>query len=74
MIELKDTQNIPFRTIDWTTINKEEHLGETGKAFWQTVQFSGLRVRMVEYTKGYIADHWCKNGHIAHCLAGEFVS
>ena len=69
-----NNQNILFQTIDWSTIPKNEHLGENGKAFWQTVQFEGLRVRIVEYSKGYIADHWCKKGHIVHCLEGEFIS
>ena len=67
-------QNIPFQTIDWSTIPKEEHVGEQGTSFWQVVQFPGLRVRIVEYSRGYIADHWCKKGHIVHCLEGEFVS
>jgi hypothetical protein len=67
-------RNISFQTIDWTTIPKIEFKGETGKAYWQTVQFPGLRVRIVEYSKGYLADHWCKKGHIVHCLEGEFVS
>ena len=66
--------NIPFHTIDWTTIPKTEHKGESGRAFWQTIQFLGLRVRIVEYSKGYMADHWCQKGHIVHCLEGEFVS
>ena len=66
--------NIAFQTIDWTLLNKVEHKGETGTAFWQTVQFEGLRVRIVEYSKGYLADHWCQKGHIVHCLEGEFVS
>ena len=66
--------NIPFQTVDWTTIPKTEHKGESGTAFWQTVQFSGLRIRIVEYSKGYFADHWCQKGHIVHCLEGEFVS
>jgi hypothetical protein len=52
-------KNIPFQTIDWTTIPKTEFKGETGIAYWQTVQFPGLRVRIVEYSKGYLADHWC---------------
>jgi len=69
-----DEKNIPFQTIDWTTIPKVEHKGETGNAFWQTVQFPGLRIRMVEYSKGYFADHWCQKGHIVHCLDGEFDS
>ena len=66
--------NIPFQTIDWSTVPKTEHKGETGTSFWQTVQLPGLRIRMVEYTAGYLADHWCRKGHIVHCLEGEFVS
>lgn len=68
------TNNIPFQLLDWTKIPKTEHKGETGTAFWQTTQFEGLRIRLVEYSKGYIADHWCKKGHIVHCLEGEFIS
>ena len=71
---MNNTINIPFQTIDWTLIPKIEHPGESGTAFWQTVEFSGLRVRIVEYSKGYLADHWCQKGHILHCLEGEFVS
>lgn len=66
--------NIPFQTIDWSAIPKTEHKGETGTAFWQTIQLPGLRIRIVEYTAGYLADHWCRKGHIVHCLEGEFVS
>ena len=67
-------KNIPFQTIDWTTIPKTEHTGETGIAYWQTMQFDGLRIRLVEYSKGYVADHWCTKGHIVYCLEGDFVS
>jgi hypothetical protein len=66
--------NIPFQTIDWNNIPKVEHKGETGSAFWQTIQFGGLRVRIVEYTSGYLADHWCQKGHIVHCITGKFIS
>jgi quercetin dioxygenase-like cupin family protein len=66
--------NIPFQTIDWTTIEKVEHVGGTGTSFWQTIQFTGLRIRVVEYSKGYLANHWCQKGHIVHCLEGEFTS
>ena len=63
--------DIPFGTTDWSTIPATEHAGETGVARWRTRQFGGIRVRMVEYTPGYLADHWCKKGHILLCLAGE---
>lgn len=65
---------IPFQTIDWTTIEKREHLGETGTSIWQTLQLGGLRIRMVEYSENYVADHWCQKGHIVYCLEGEMVS
>jgi hypothetical protein len=67
-------QIIPFQTIDWSTVSKEEHPGETGTSFWQTVYVGGLRIRIVEYSRGYKADHWCLKGHIVHCLEGEFIS
>lgn len=66
--------NIPFQAIDWTSIKKKEYKGETGIAYWQTVEFPGLRIRLVEYSNGYLADHWCQKGHIVHCLEGTFVS
>ena len=67
---------IPFQTINWSKIEKTEHKGETGfaAANWQTIQFAGLRVRKVEYSPDYLADHWCQKGHIVHCLEGEFIS
>jgi len=67
-------KNIPYQTIDWTSIPRTEYKGETGTAYWQTYQFAGLRIRIVEYSKGYLADHWCQKGHIVHCLEGEFVN
>ncbi len=66
--------NIPFQTIDWSKAKKTEYKGEKGTSFWQTIQFIGLRIRLVEYSKGYLADHWCQKGHIVHCLEGEFIT
>ncbi|HLK27566.1 MAG TPA: DHCW motif cupin fold protein [Puia sp.] len=66
--------HIHFQTIDWSRIEQTEHKGESGTSFWRTLQFDGLRMRIVEYSKGYIADHWCKKGHIVQCLEGEFTS
>jgi len=63
--------NIPFDTTDWQQVESTEHAGATGMAYWRTREFSGIRVRMVEYTSGYLADHWCTKGHILLCLAGE---
>lgn len=66
--------SIEFNSIDWSTVEKTEHQGETGTSFWQTLQFDGIRMRIVEYSANYLADHWCKKGHIVHCLEGEFES
>ena len=63
--------NIPFDTIDWQQVESTGHAGETGMAFWRTRELSGIRLRMVEYTPGYRADHWCTKGHILLCLEGE---
>jgi hypothetical protein len=62
--------NLPFGTTDWTTIAPTEHLGETGTARWRTREFGPIRVRMVEYSAGYRADHWCEKGHILFCVSG----
>lgn len=63
--------DIPFGTTDWSTIEPTFHPGETGTAHWRTCQFGGVRVRMVEYSAGYLADHWCSKGHILLCLEGQ---
>jgi len=63
--------DIPFGTTDWSSVERTEHKGETGVAYWRTREFGGVRVRMVEYSPGYMADHWCEKGHILLCLEGE---
>jgi len=67
-------QSIPFQAFNWENIPRTAHEGETGVAYWQTMQFQGLRIRVVEYSKNYKADHWCEKGHIVYCLEGEFLS
>lgn len=64
--------NIAFTTLHWNNIPKVEYRGEKGSSYWQTMQFEDLRIRIVEYGQGYVADHWCHQGHIVHCLEGEF--
>jgi quercetin dioxygenase-like cupin family protein len=66
-----DMSGFPFGTTDWSWVERTEHKGETGLAFWRTRHFGAIRVRMVEYTPGYRADHWCEKGHILLCLEGE---
>jgi hypothetical protein len=66
--------DIPFTTIDWSGIPKTTHPGETGTVVAQTLQYPGIRIRLVEYSAGYQADHWCEKGHIVHCLEGVLTS
>jgi len=62
---------IPFCTTDWAGVETTEHKGENGTSLWHTRQFGDIRVRMVEYSAGYLADHWCSKGHILLCVDGE---
>jgi hypothetical protein len=66
--------DIPFGTTDWATIPPTDHAGDTGMATWRTQTFGDIRVRMVTYTPGYLADHWCEKGHILLCLTGELTT
>jgi len=63
--------DIPFGDTDWSDVEVTEHKGETGVALWRARQFGDIRVRMLEYSPGYLADHWCVKGHILFCLEGE---
>ena len=64
-------KDIPFGTTHWSSVPSVRWEGTSGVAYWRTVQYGGIRVRMVEYTPGYVADHWCTKGHILLCLEGE---
>jgi quercetin dioxygenase-like cupin family protein len=64
-------QDIPFDTTDWAAVPPTRHAGETGSATWRTREVGGIRVRMVEYSPGYRADHWCRKGHVLLVLDGE---
>lgn len=68
MVELAD---IPFGVTQWSEVMPTEHAGDTGVALWRTRYFGPLRVRMVEYSANYSANHWCEKGHIVLCVAGD---
>lgn len=67
-------ENVPFMTTDWHKIPATTHPGETGTALWRTIEVGNIRVRIVEFSAGYSADHWCSRGHVVYVLDGEFVS
>lgn len=62
---------IPFGVTDWAAVEPTHHAGEVGTAIWRTRQFGPIRVRMVDYSPGYVADHWCVKGHILFCVEGQ---
>ena len=65
---------VPFQTTDWNTLTGTEHSGEEGTAQWRTMEWGDLRVRLVEYSAGYKANHWCIKGHILFCIDGELTT
>jgi quercetin dioxygenase-like cupin family protein len=67
-------QDTPFCMVDWNQVTPTEHPGETGMAYWRTLEIGNIRVRMVEYTPGYFADHWCKRGHVLLVMEGELTT
>jgi quercetin dioxygenase-like cupin family protein len=67
-------QDVPFGTIDWAEVPRTEHPGDSGVAWWRTVQVGNIRVRRVDYSPGYLADHWCSRGHVVLVLSGELVT
>ena len=64
----------PFTVTDWSAIEPTIHRGETGLAYWRSLTIGDVRIRQVEYTPGYLADHWCDRGHILYVLEGEIIS
>jgi hypothetical protein len=69
-VDLPDT---PFTKLDWNTIPAREYPGTTGTSHWRIFTSGDMRVRIVDYGPGYLADHWCDIGHVLHVLAGELV-
>jgi uncharacterized cupin superfamily protein len=65
---------LPFTVTNWNEIAPTRHAGESGHALWRTLNIGDIRVRIVEYTPGYVADHWCDRGHIVYVIEGELIS
>jgi len=69
-----DITGISFHTTDWTNIETTRHEGESGYAIWKTIKIGNIRVRQVEYSINYKADHWCSKGHVLLCVEGEMIT
>jgi len=68
------SNNIFFGLINWDEIQSERHEGLTGYAIWKIKQIGDIRLRKVEYSPNYKADHWCEKGHIIYCIKGEMTT
>lgn len=60
--------------LDWSSIPKEEHKRETGIVKARVFIMGDIRIRKVEYSAGYKADHWCSKDHIILCTEGEMLT
>jgi hypothetical protein len=67
-------EDVPFMTTDWSSIRPTQHAGTRGIALWRTVEVGNIRVRMVEYSSDYLADHWCNRGHVLLVIGGELIT
>jgi quercetin dioxygenase-like cupin family protein len=65
---------ISFQATDWSGVEPTTHAGEAGVATWRTQEAGNVRIRMVDYSPGYVADHWCERGHVVLVLEGELVT
>jgi quercetin dioxygenase-like cupin family protein len=64
---------MPFTITDWSQLPATEDAGESGTATSRTFSVDGLRVRLIRFSPGYIADHWCDRGHIVYVVEGELA-
>jgi hypothetical protein len=67
-------EDVPFVVTDWSRVPRTTHAGEAGVAHWRTLEAGNVRVRIVEYSAGYVADHWCRRGHVLLVLEGELLT
>ena len=67
-------EGVPFGLTDWTTVPETVHPGISGVAHSRTVQAGNVRIRMVTYSPGYLADHWCSRGHVLLVLEGVLLT
>ena len=67
-------EGIPFASLDFSTVSPTVHPGRMGTATWRTIVLGSVRIRTVEYSSGYVADHWCTRGHVLYVVSGELTT
>lgn len=63
----------PFTVVRLTRFDRTMEPGETGRSFSRAAETPDMRLRLVEYEAGYLADHWCDRGHVLHVIDGELT-
>ena len=58
-------------SFDWDSIPTQKIDGETGFCTIKTKTLGEIKIRHIEYSANYSADHWCDKGHIVFIIDGE---
>lgn len=66
--------HIPFTIMNWDRIHRTITHGASGTVTTRVQVLGDLRIRMIEYSANYLADHWCELGHLVFVLEGELIN
>jgi len=66
-------ETLPIGVTDWSQLPTSSEPGETGTATIRTRNLGEMQLRLVDYSAGYVANHWCFKGHIVFVVAGSMV-
>ena len=58
---------------DWSSLVSESVEGLSGNSRSKSIKYGNIRMRTMEYSPGFEADHWCPRGHIIFVLEGEIT-
>ena len=66
-------ENINPTLFNWENIVAEKCNGANGYAIIKTQILGTIKIRHVEYSSNYLADHWCNKGHIVFVICGQLI-
>ena len=61
---------LPTGVTDWSSLSASSQPGAMGAATIRGRHIGDMQLRLVSYSAGYMADHWCHKGHIVVVIAG----
>ena len=65
--------DVPFSVTEWEGVGQTEHKGIKGTSLWKTFEEGNIRARIVEYSPGFVSDHYCERGHVVLVLKGSLL-